>query len=119
MRQLPYYHSLIIEYNSIINPLPSVSTPKEIQSDVRPIILTCIRAMIMEGFARSRLVSQISDKLDPRQYAENSHSTSDALIYLLQAIHEAADKGEYGARIFLADFSKSFDMIDHIIAVYS
>ena len=36
---------------SIINPLHKVSPPKEIQSDLRPISLTCTLAKIMEGFA--------------------------------------------------------------------
>ena len=51
---------------SIINPLPKVSPPQEIQSDLRPISLTCTLAKVMEGFARSRLVAQVSEKLDPR-----------------------------------------------------
>lgn len=38
-----------------INPLPKVSPPKEIQSDFRPISRNLVK--VMEGFARSRLVS--------------------------------------------------------------
>ena len=40
---------------------------------------------------------------------------TDALIYMLQAIYEAADGGEASARIFFADFFKGFDLIDHSI----
>ena len=65
---------------SIINPLPKVSPPQEIQSDLRPISLACTLAKVMEGFPRSRLVAQISEKLDPRQYAREGHSTTNALI---------------------------------------
>ena len=65
---------------SIINPLPKVSPPQEIQSDLRPIFLTCTLAKVMEGFARCRLVAQISEKLHPRQYAREGNSTTDALI---------------------------------------
>ena len=72
-------------------------------------------ANVMEGFTRSRLIAQIAKNLDPRQYAREGHSTTDALIYLLQAIHEAIDSGNCGARIFFADFSKGFDLIDHNI----
>ena len=50
---------------SIINPLPKVSRPQEIQSDLRPIFLTCTLAKVMEGFARCRLVAQISEKPSP------------------------------------------------------
>ena len=53
-------------------------------------------------------------KLNPRQYAREGHSTSDALIYLHQAIHGAADR-DCGAKIFLADISKGFDIIDHSV----
>ena len=69
----------------------------------------------MKGFALSRLVAQISEKLEPRQYAREGHSTTDALIYILQAIHEATDSGNCGARMFFADYSKGFDLIDHSI----
>ena len=66
---------------SIIKPLSKVSPPQEIQTDLRPLIsLTCTLAKVMEGFARSRLVAQISENLDPRQYAREGRSTTDALI---------------------------------------
>ena len=78
---------------SIINLLPKVSLLQEIQSDLRPISLTCTLAKVTEGFARSGFVAQISEKLDPRQYAREGHSTMDALIYILQAIHEATNSG--------------------------
>ena len=71
----------------------------------------------MEGFTRTRLLSQLEDKLDPRQYARKKHSTTDALLYTLQAIYEAVDSGEPGARFFFADFSKGFDLVDHTILI--
>ena len=37
------------------------------------------------------------------------------LIYILRAIHEATDSGNCGARMFFADYSKGFDLIDHSI----
>ena len=37
------------------------------------------------------------------------------LIYLMQSIHEAIDSGNCSVRIFFADFSKGFDIIDHSI----
>ncbi len=36
---------------------------------------------------------------------------------MMQTIHEALDAGEAGARIFFADFSKGFDLIDHSILI--
>ena len=100
---------------SIINPLPKVSPPQEIQPDLRLISPTCTLAKVMEGFARSRLVAQISEKLDRRQYAREEHSTTDALIDILQAIHEATDSGNCGVRMLFADYLKGFDLIDHLI----
>ena len=50
-----------------------------------------------------------------RQYARKEHSTIDALLYMLQAIYEATDSGDVGTRIFYADFSKGFDLIEHNI----
>ena len=69
----------------------------------------------MEGFMRSSLITQTAENIDPRQYAREGHSIVDALIYLLQSIHEATDTGECSARIFFADLSKGFDLIDHNI----
>ena len=61
------------------------------------------------------LLGQVSDTIDPRQYARHGHSTVHALIYLMQAIHEAIDLGNYSVRIFFADFTKGFDITDHPI----
>ena len=71
----------------------------------------------MVRFERSRQITQIAEYIDPRQYAREGHSTADALIYLLQSIHEATDTGECAARIdiFCLDSSKGFDLIDHNI----
>ena len=89
-------------------------TASTIESDLRPIALTCTLAKVMEGFVRD-LVDSVSVDLDPRQYARAGYSTTDALVYLLQAIYEAVDTGNCAARLFLADFSKGFDLIDHEI----
>ena len=62
---------------------------------------------------RSSLITQVAENIDPRQCAREGHSIVDALIYLLQSIHEATDTGECSARIFFADLSKGFDLIDH------
>ena len=83
-----------------------------------PISLTCTLAKVMEGFVRSRLVALILGKLDPRQYAREGHSTTNALIYILHAIHEATDSRNCGARMFFADYSnKGFNLIDHSILI--
>ena len=102
---------------TILIPIPKISPPQQIEKDLRPIALTCALAKVMEGFTRARLISQVTDKIDPRQYACAGRSTTDALVYLLQAVYEAVDTGNNGARLFMADFSKGFDMIDHEVLI--
>ncbi|KAL9961061.1 hypothetical protein ACROYT_G029941 [Oculina patagonica] len=101
--------------SSIVSPIPEVTPPGSIEKDLRPISLTCTVAKVMEGFTCSRLIPQLDGKIDPRQYSRKGHSTTDALLYMLQAIYEAVDSGEACARVFFADFSKGFDLIDHTI----
>ena len=101
--------------SSIVSPIPKVTPPKKVDSDLRPISLTCTLAKIMEGFTITKLLPQLDNKIDVRQYARKGHSTTDALLYLLQAIYEAIDRGNTAARIFFTDFSKGFDLIDHNI----
>ena len=100
---------------SIITPVPKISPPQDIELDPRPIALTSCLAKVLEGFNHRRLLKQVNCNIDPRQYAWEGNSTTQALIYLLHAIHEAADTGNCCASIFFADFSNRLDMIDHNI----
>ena len=59
----------------------------------------------------------MSHLIDTRQFARAGHSTTNALVYLLQAVYEAVDIGYCGARLFFADYSKGFDMIDHSVLI--
>ena len=54
---------------SIISPVPKVCPPQDIKSDLRPIALTSCLAKVLEGFTNKRLLRQMSDTVDPRQYA--------------------------------------------------
>ena len=92
-----------------------MTPPSDIKSDLRPISPTCTLAKVMEGFTCKSLLSQLDGKIDLRQYASRGHSTTDALLFMLQAIYEVIDCGDLGSRIFFADFSKGFDLIDHNI----
>ena len=71
----------------------------------------------MEGFTRRKLSPHMDDKIDPHQYARKGHSTTDALLYMLQVFYETVDNGKAGTRIFLADFSKGFDLVDLVILI--
>ena len=99
---------------SIVTPVPKISPPQEIDNDLRPISLTNSIAKILEGFTNRRLLLQIGEKVDSKQFSRKGHSTTHAVVYLLQAIHEAIDRGNNCVRIF-SDFSKGFDLIDHQI----
>ena len=101
--------------SSIISPIPKVTPPQSIESDLRPISLTFNLSKIMEGFFCRRLLSQLTRKIGPRQFARKGHSSTDALLFLLQPVYEALDSGNACARFFFADFSKGFDRIDHHI----
>ena len=92
--------------SSVVTPIPKVSPPALIEQDLRPISLSCTLAKVMEGFTCSRLLPQLEGKVDPCQFSRKGYSTTDALIYMLQAIYEAVNSGEASARIFFVDFSK-------------
>ena len=94
------YNASLIEGNfrdalkaSLLNPISKISPPQQIESDLRPIALTCTLAKVLEGLTRDRLITQVSHQIDPRQFARAGHSTTDALVYLLQAVCEAVDTG--------------------------
>ena len=107
-----YIPSLLKSY--IVSPFPKVILPRAIESDLRPISLTCTLAEVMEGFTCSRLIPFSIKKIDHHQYARKEHSTTDALLYILQAVYEAVESGEVSARLFFTDFTKVFVLIDLI-----
>ena len=68
--------------SSTVTPVPKVNPTNHIESDLRPISLTCTLAKVLEGFTCSRL-SQLDGKIDVRQYVRKGHSTTDVLLYML------------------------------------
>ena len=85
---------------SLLSPIPKISPPQLIESDLQPITLTCTLAMVFEGFMQDCLITQVSYQIDPRQFASAGHSTTDTLVYVLQVVYEAVDTGNCGARLF-------------------
>ena len=97
-----------------LSPLPPRSPPpKDLKEDLRPITLTSPLAKFHEGFTLDLLAAEVSDKLDIKQYSVSGKSTTHALVYMLHIILAALDKGNNLIRIFFADFSKGFDLVDH------
>ena len=118
-----YNQSLIESYVphllrcSIISPIPKENPPQSMETDLRPISLTCTLAKVMEDLFCKRFLPQLEGKVDRNQFARKGMSTTNALISFLQPIFEAIDKGGNIARIFFTDFSKGFDRVDHNVLV--
>ena len=51
-------------------------------------------------------------KIDPRQCVRTGHSTTHAFLFMVEATYEAVACADLGARVFLADLSKGFDLVD-------
>ena len=101
--------------SSLVVPIPTTTPPKTVEEDLQPITLTSQLAKIMEGFTLNLLYKQVVDQLDNKQFAVCGKSTTHALVYLVHCILEYLDKGACYVRLFLADFSKGFDLVDHTV----
>ena len=101
--------------SSLVVPISKTTPPKTVEEDLRPITLTSQLAKIMEGFTLNLLYKQVVDQLDNKQFAVCGKSTTHALVYLVHCILEYLDKGVCYVRLFLADFSKGFDLVDHTV----
>ena len=71
----------------------------------------------MEGFVLKSLTSEVAHKLDLKQFALSTKSTTHALVYFLHLILSALDRGQCSVRIFFADFKKGFDLVDHNVVI--
>ena len=71
----------------------------------------------MEGFTLEPLLADIGDQIDPYQFAMKGRSTIQALVFLLHNVLETLDRGGSSARVFFANFSKGFDLVDHGVLV--
>ncbi|XP_032221897.1 uncharacterized protein LOC116604109 [Nematostella vectensis] len=98
---------------SIVHPVPKCYPPKTLSEDLRPITLTSQLAKVMEGIALDSLFACVKDKLDPKQFSVTGESTVQSMVYFLHCILESLERGENYVRIFFADFSKGFDLVDH------
>ena len=52
-------------------------------------------------------------QLDIKQFCVKEKCTTHALMYLFHSILQFLDRGNTSIRIFFADFSKGFDLVDH------
>ena len=67
----------------------------------------------MQYSINDSIFKQVVDQLDPKQFSMKRKSTCHALVFFLHTILAELDRGENYVRIFFADFSKGFDLVDH------
>ena len=111
MSEFPNYESM---KDSLVHPVPKCYPPKSITDDLRPITLT---SKVLEGFSLEQLFQQIVKKLDHKQFSIAGKSTVQALVYFLCTILESLDRRENYIRVFFADFSEGFDVVDHNVLI--
>ena len=102
---------------SFVVPVPKVSSPTNIEEDLRPISLTSQIAKVMEDCTLDKLFPQIVDKLESKQFALPKKSTTHALVYHIHSILNALEKYSCTARLFFADFKKGFDLVDYNVSL--
>ena len=96
-----------------VTPLPKVTPPRAIESDIVPISLTPVLAKQLEAIIGSYIVRALEGKFDPCQFGGvKGLSTTHALIDMLHKWHTMVHNGET-VRILFLDYSKVFDLVDH------
>ena len=95
---------------------PKTSIPADITTDLRPISnsLTPTLSKICESFVSDWLISSIKNRIDKRQFGSlKNSSTTHNLISLVHHLLKETDASKCAVRVFLLDFAKAFDLIDH------
>ena len=92
-------------------PTPKTPVPADITTDLRPVSLKPTLSKICESFVSDWLISSIKNKIDKRQFEKTTHN----LISLVHHLLKETDASKCAVRVFLLDFSKAFDLIDHNI----
>ena len=129
-----YAHTLALPVTSIFNaslqqasvpdvwkkadviPVPKNRTPCDINKDLRPISLTATLSKTCERFVADWLMHLINEKIDKRKFGSlKNSSTTHALLSLIHHLSNETDAQKNVVRIFVLDFSKAFDHIDHNI----
>ena len=72
---------------------------------------------MMEGFVLKSLHPVVADKLDKKTVHIAKKIYKPSLVYSIRLIHADFDKGNSSARLFFADFSKGFDLVDHHVII--
>jgi len=98
-------------------PVPTVTPSTSIENDLRPISLTPTLSKIFESFVGTWILTEIENKIDPRQYgALKGKSTTHELVDLLHHWHQALDNSSSVRAVFI-DYAKAFDHVDRTIII--
>ncbi len=99
---------------SRISPIPKTIPVRNIETDLRPIAITCPISKVAEFFAAQFFDEHFHALLDVNQFGSvKGRSTTLALIKFSHTLFEAADDSANIIRILFVDFRKAFDLIDH------
>ena len=99
---------------AIVIPIPKCDNPTS-EKDFRPISLLCIFSKILEKIIAAQLIEYLANTslFDKFQSAYRKyHSTTTALLYILDHLTKALDKNEITV-LTLLDYSKAFDTANH------
>ena len=102
-----------------ITPLPKVKQVSDPKKELRPISLTSALSKIAEDFVVSDYIKPaLEEVVDPNQFGNISGSST--VLALNSMVHkwlQATDGNSATVRVFLFDYRKAFDLIDHSILV--
>lgn len=102
--------------SSTIIPLAKLNKPKELK-DFRPVALTSLVMKILEKILKAEIMSLVTGKLDPLQFAyQTGRSVDDAKLFILDTVYKHLEKPGSHVRLLFADFSSAFNkMQPHIL----
>ena len=103
--------------DSDIIPIPKKQQPT-CEEETRPISLTSCLCKVLEDFVVSWLITDIGDKIDPRQFGcLKGTSTTYCLLDMIEAWLSFLNGHGRHLRICFLDFTKAVDWIGHNVAV--
>ena len=99
-----------------ISPIPKTFPVRNVETDVRPIAVTCPMSKVADYFISTFFDEHFSDLLDVNQFGSTkARSTTLALIKFSHILFDAADESTNIIRVLFIDFKRAFELIDHNI----
>ena len=96
--------------------IPKVSQVRNLNTDVRPIAITCPVSKVAEVFIDRFFNDHFHAFLDPNQFGNTKgRSTLLALIRFTHLLFSSSDNSRNIIRVLFVDFRKAFELIDHSV----